>query len=598
MTARSRLTRWSWRAYALWTLLAFALLMLLGKLFTLQFLDNERGRDFLQQQGDARVIREQLIAASRGEIVDRNGELLAFSSPVRALWANPAQVSEEPGQLQAMARDLKLSPAQLRKRLASHPSYVYLRRQMPPAQAAVVMERDYEGVYARTEFQRFYPAGEVTAHLVGFTDIDEHGQEGLELAFDAHLKAQPGLKRVMMNARREVVSDIQLLRVAEDGRPLELAIDLKLQYAAYRELKSAVQAYRARSGSVVVIDTQTGEVLALVNQPSYNANDRQQMVPEHMRNRAMLDLYEPGSTVKPFTIAAALESGEFAANSTIDTAPGYLRVGSKMVMDQRNYGRMDMTAALSKSSNVATSKIALDLDIAQLRSVFADVGLGEYCATGFPGEQPGYLPNHDRWRPIEQATLSYGHGLSVTSLQLARAYTVLANDGIKKPISLLKLDDATRAQRRATEGVSAQRVISASTAREVRHMMRAVVEPGGTGTLAQVPGYSVAGKTGTAHKVGASGYQSDRYRATFAGMVPAEQPRLVAVVTIDDPRGERYYGGEIAAPVFSRVMQSAVRLLNIAPDRAGELGVADSVDPAAEQPAPAAPSQADAHGSV
>ena len=570
MSSANRFTKWSWRVYPLWLLLVVAMIAIVVRLAQLQISDDsQRGRIFLQQQGDARILRTESISASRGEIVDRHGKLLAFSTPVKSIWAKPTLVDHSDANLVALAAALDMTPKLLRKRLANNDNFVYLRRQLDPKLAEAVLDKKFAGVFAKTEYKRFYPAGEVASHLVGFTNVDDQGQEGIELSFDEILAAQSGVKEVMKNAHHEVIKDIRLLQAPDQGQRLALSIDMRLQYIAYRELKAAVASYQAKSGSMVILDSQTGEILALVNQPSYNANDRSQLLPENMRNRALIDLFEPGSTVKPFTMMAALESGDFDQSSLIDTEKGYIRIGDKTIFDQRSYGSIDLATALKKSSNVVTSKLAMDLDIEQMQDLFARVGLGEYCATGFPGEQAGYLPNHRRWLPIQKATLSFGHGLSVNAVQLARAYAIIANDGVKKPVSLLKLESNNDTQRNATGG---DRVVSADVSQEVLHMMRGVVATDGTGSAAQIPGYSVAGKTGTAHKVGVSGYEESRYRATFAGIVPASDPRLVAVVTINDPSGERYFGGEIAAPVFARVMQSALRLMNITPDRIHELG--------------------------
>lgn len=581
MASSNRLNKWSWRVYPLWLLLIVAFAAIIFRLAQLQIIDdgdslggNERGRLFLQQQGDARVLREETIAASRGEIVDRNGKLLAFSTPVESVWANPSLVDFSASRIRELAASLDISERLLKKRLAQNNYYVYLRRQLDPQMADAVKSGKFDGVFLKTEYKRFYPAGEIASHLVGFTDVDDKGQEGMELSFDSLLSAETGLKQVMKNAHHEVIKDIKLIRAASEGQRLVLSIDMRLQYIAYRELKAAVASYKARSGSLVILDTRTGEVLALVNQPSYNANDRSQLVPENMRNRALIDLYEPGSTVKPFTVMAALESGDFDSSSIIDTDKGSIRVGNKTIYDEGAYGKIDLATVLSKSSNVGTSKLALDIDIDQMQDLFSRVGLGEYCATGFPGEQTGYLPNHRFWAPIEKATLSYGHGLSVNTVQLARAYSVIANDGIKQPVSLLKVNSEAAKPLGFSEG---ERVVSASITREVREMMLGVVEKG-TGKQARIPGYSVAGKTGTAHKVGRGGYEESRYRATFAGIAPASAPRLVAVVTINDPADERYSGGKIAAPVFSKVMQSALRILDVEPDRLHELGEQQAKD--------------------
>lgn len=567
----------SWRVYAVWLLLAAGLLAIVVRLLLLQLqvLDHRHGASFLKRQGDARVLRTQQLPASRGLIVDRNGELIAHSTPMISLWAEPSLVDRSSESLRALAQDLSLSEQQLRNKLASDSRFVYLRRRMAPHLADAILQVGYSGLFSQVEYQRFYPTSEVAAHLVGFTNIDDQGQEGMELAYNALLRAEAGAKQVMQDRLGNKIRDIRLLRAAESGADLQLSIDMRLQYAAYRELKSAVTHYRARSGSLVLLDVESGEVLALVNQPSYNPNDRSQLLPADMRNRALIDLFEPGSVVKPFTLAAAIEAGNFSPTTPIDTSPGYFRVGKKIFSDPSDYGMLNVKTVLAKSSQVGTTRIALDIEPNRIRSLFADVGLGEYCATGFPGEQPGYLPSHRRWSDIDRATLAFGHGLTVNALQLARAYAVIANDGLIKPVTLLKQGDSDAGSSRG------ERVMSARVAGQVRDMMVAVTEKGGTGTAAQVPGYSVAGKTGTSHKVGGAGYEKRKYRSTFAGMLPASDPKLVAVITIDEPGGEKYFGGEIAAPVFSSVMRAAVRLLNIAPDSRAQLaaGQSDVSDP-------------------
>ena len=522
---------------------------------------------FFKQQGDARILREELLPESRGTIVDRQGELLAFSSPIKVIWAEPDKVLAGDENLQALAHALGMSLKRLHAKLASNRNFVYLHRSLTPKQAEEVIALGIDGVHAKTEFKRFYPAGEVASHLVGLTDVDDRGQEGMELAYNELLTGVDGSRKVMKNRRGELIKHIKLTKAPSRAGTLALSIDINLQYAAYKELKAAVANYKAASGSIVILDVDSGEILAMVNQPSYNSNNRARINPLHMRNSALIDLYEPGSTVKPFTIAAALESGRYSAKSVIDTAPGYMAVNEKLLEDPRNYGELDLETILSKSSQIGITKIALDLDMQDLRGLFDRVGLGEFSATGYPGEQPGYLPNQKVWRDIDRATLSFGHGLTVNTLQLASAYAVIANDGVKRPVSLLKQSGDSVEQ--------PERVFSAKVAQQVRQMMTAVTEKGGTGTAAKISGYSVAGKTGTAHKVSLAGYDANRYRATFAGMAPANNPKLVAVVTIDDPGGEKYFGGEIAAPVFARVMKSALRLKNVSPDRVYELSRED-----------------------
>ena len=567
MAYKNRLDKWSWRVYPLWLILLIALFAIIFRLAQLQLFDTENGRIFLQQQGDARVVRNERIPVSRAEIVDRNGYLLAVSSPVKTVWANPRLIDRDNLALTELANLLSLPVAEVEKKLSSKSSFVYLRRQMDPQQAELVAEKKYPGIFLKTEYKRFYPAGEVVSHLVGFTDIDERGQEGIELSYDEVLRSRSGLKQVMRNAHHENIKDIKQLSPAFEGQKITLSIDMRLQYVAYRELKSAVANHQASSGSIVILDTQTGEVLALANQPSYNANDRKQFIPEHMRNRGIIDLYEPGSVVKPFTIMAALESGDYDLASTIDTSPGKLYINNNLVSDEKDYGEIDLAAILAKSSNVGTSKIAIGLGDDQLLNLFAKLGLGEHSASGFPGEQSGYLPRY-KDDALFKATLSFGHGLTVNSVQLARAYAVIANHGVKQPISLLRLAD-----HRDMSETHTIDVVSSATADEVLRLMQGVAETGGTGIKAAIKGYSVAGKTGTTHKVGDLGYEGSRYRASFAGIVPASSPRLVAVVTIDDPVGDEYFGGDVAAPVFSRVMASALRLMNIPPDRVDQMGV-------------------------
>ena len=405
---------------------------------------------------------------------------------------------------------------------------------------------------------RYYPASEVTAHVVGFTDIDDQGQEGLELAYNDWLQGTPGSKRVIKDRLGRIVEDVESIQPSSPGKDLTLSIDRRIQYLAYRELKAAVQQHKARSGSAVLLDVKTGEILAMVNQPSYNPNNRKHMRSSQYRNRAITDVFEPGSTIKPFTIATALESGKYSPTTLIDTTPGYYKIGSYTVHDHINYGVINVTRVITKSSNVGASKIALSLDPERIWSMFNRVGFGSVSASAFPGESAGLMTHYSRWHDIERATMSFGYGLSVTPLQLAHAYSILAADGINRPVSLLK-------QTRPVEG---QRVISAPVTQQVRAMMETVISKEGTGSRASVQGYRVAGKTGTVHKSAAGGYSVDRYISVFAGMAPASKPRLVLVVMINEPEGEEYYGGQVAAPVFSSMMSGALRLMNIAPDNA------------------------------
>ncbi|MBW3228094.1 peptidoglycan D,D-transpeptidase FtsI family protein [Marinobacter adhaerens] len=523
------------------------------RLVDLHVVDN----DFLRKQGDVRTIRVESIDAHRGVVTDRYDEPLAVSTPVQTIWANPSEANPSEARLTNLARLLDINEASLRQRLEEYSGreFIYLRRKVQPDLARKVLELEIDGIYTRQEYRRYYPAGEVTAHVVGFTDIDERGQEGIELAYNQWLSGETGRKRVLKDNRGRVIKDLTLIRDASPGQNLALSIDLRLQYLAYRELKAVVTAHNARGGTLVMLDVDTGEVLAMVNQGSYNPNDRSQLAAENLRNKAITDLFEPGSTMKPITMAAALESGSYAVNSTIDTNPGFRRFGRFTIRDHRNYGVMDMTEIIVKSSNVGISRIATDLGGDVIRDLYARLGLGQPTGIGFPGEAVGVLPSPPKWRPVEEATLSYGYGMSVNALQLAQAYMVIANGGVRYPLSLVRQD-------KKPEG---QRVLSEQVTLQVRNMLREAVSRG-TGKRAQPGFYSAGGKTGTVHLVGAQGYEDSQYKAIFAGMAPIDNPRLVTVVAVDAPQSGEYYGGEVAAPVFSRVMSDALRLLNVKPE--------------------------------
>lgn len=548
------LRAYPWRYKFAQGLLALLFGVMVWRVVDLQVLNHE----FLNTQGEARSIRTEKMAAHRGMILDRNDQPLAVSTPVVSVWINPKEIEDVALTAKALAAPLEMSAAQLRQRIESTQgkSFVYLKRHLPPAEGKRVRALELAGVYTEKEYRRYYPAGEVAAHLVGFTNIDDAGQEGMELAYENFLQGKPGKKLVMKDRYGRVIKDLQLLSAEKPGQDLKLSIDLRLQYLAYRELKAVVSEHRAKAGAMVLLDAKSGEVLALVNQPSYNPNNRSTITNANLRNRALTDVFEPGSTVKPMTVAAALESGRFNVNSRIDTAPGYMRVGRNTIRDHRNYGEIDLTTLLTKSSNIGATKLALAMEDQSLVSLFSQLRLGQDTGSGFPGERGGLLPHRDKWRPIEIATLSYGYGLSVTPLQLAQAYTVFANGGALQPVSLLHL----------TEPPPRVPVINPHTAHTVAGMLEKVIEKGGTGTRAQVPFYRVAGKTGTAHKLSEAGYQRDKYMAVFAGLAPVSDPRIVAVILIDEPASGEYYGGEVAAPVFSRVIAGALRLLNIAPD--------------------------------
>jgi cell division protein FtsI (penicillin-binding protein 3) len=548
-----------WRYYLVMLSLVSLPLILLAKVAQLQIIPNEaRGVDFLQTQGDNRSIRRVVVPAYRGLITDRNGEPLAISTPVTAISVNPQQIREQ--DIDRLSVAMNTPAAQLRARLKRYrnKSFMYLARQLPTEQAERILDLGITGISGRREYKRFYPAGEVTAQLVGFTDINDSGQEGMELAYDTWLTGEPGAKKVVKDRAGRTINDISLIKSARSGENLRLSIDLRVQYAAYRALKAAVKKHNAKSGSVVVIDVTTGEVLAMANQPSFNPNDRSHVTIGATRNRAMTDIMEPGSTVKPFTILAALESGKFSSDSIISTSPGYLKVDYKTFVDPSNYGELKLEDVLSKSSQVGTTKVALALDPDSTRELFQRVGFGEVVGSGFPGETLGSLPAYRKWDPVTQATFAFGYGLSVSSLQLARAYAVLANDGIRREISLVALDSEPESIRVIASGISQQ----------VRHMLRAASGVKGTGKRAMIEGYSVGGKTGTLHKVKpGGGYDQSRYMSAFAGLSPIENPRLVTVVVIDEPRDGDYFGGLVAAPVFSEVTGNALRLLQVTPDQ-------------------------------
>ena len=552
-----------WRYYLVMLGLASLPILVTGKIAQLQVMPNEeRGVDFLQTQGDVRAIREEVIPAYRGLITDRNGEPLAVSTPVITLIANPKymQTAAAEADLERLAAAMDISLAALKARLKHYrnKSFMRLARQISPAEAEKILSLRIPGVSGQQEYKRFYPAGEVTAQLVGITDIKDQGREGMELAYDSWLTGEPGSKKVMKDRAGRIIKDISLVKPASPGEALRLSIDLRVQYAAYRALKASVKKHQAKSGSVVVLDIETGEVLAMANQPSFNPNDLSNLKSAATRNRAITDQMEPGSTVKPFTLLAALESGKFAADTKVDTSPGYLRVTYKTFVDPKNYGVLDLAGILTKSSQVGTTKVALALDPDATRGMFERVGFGEPIGSGFPGEIVGELPGHRSWDPVTQATFAFGYGLSASSLQMARAYSVLANDGLRREISLVALD----------EPPESIRVVDAGITQDVRQMLQAAAGASGTGKRASIDGYSVGGKTGTLHKVKAGGgYDEDRYMSVFAGLSPVDNPRLVTIVVIDEPQDGDYFGGLVAAPVFSEVTGNALRLLQVTPDQ-------------------------------
>ncbi|MCG7975260.1 MAG: penicillin-binding protein 2 [Candidatus Thiodiazotropha taylori] len=541
------------RRYTVLAVLALAYVSLIWQSVDRQVFETA----FLQEQGERRYLRTMKVSASRGMITDRNGEPLSISTPVKSVVANPRVVKSDNQTIGALASILDLNPDRLRRQLSSDRSFVYLKRRINPDQAEKVAALEIKGLDLLSEYRRFYPSAEVMSHIVGFTNIDDQGQEGMELAYDQWLTGTPGAKRVIKDGSGRVVNQVENIQSPAPGKDLSLSIDRRLQFLAYRELKAAVAKHRARSGSVVILDAQNGEILAMVNSPAYNPNDLQDRRSSKLRNRSVTDVFEPGSTIKPFAVAAAMEQGKFRPTTPIDVSPGYMKVGRYLVRDHRNYGMIDVATVLRKSSNVGASKIALSMPPETLWQLYTKLGFGSSPGSLFPGESSGRLPHFSDWSSFEQATLSFGYGLSVTPLQLARAYAVLANDGERLPVSLLKLDQQP----------VGERVLRQSTARSVVAMLESVVSRDGSAPLAAVPGYRVAGKTGTAKKSVAGGYAEDKYLSLFVGMAPATRPRLVMAVFIDEPRGEEYYGGAVAGPVFSKVMSGALRLMNIPPDK-------------------------------
>ena len=538
-------------------LLGLASIGLVARAFDLQVVRKQ----FYQRQGDARFLREMPIPVSRGTIFDRNGEPLAVSTPVTSLWANPSEVLESGGRIAELAKALGVDPGELKERLAQRADreFVYLRRQMSPAAAEVVLDLDIPGVYSQREFKRYYPSGAVTAHVLGFTNIDDHGQEGLELAYDGWLSGQPGSKQVIRDRLGRVVENIEQLRAPKPGRNLTLSIDRRIQFLAYSELSSTLEKFQADSGSIVVMDVKTGEVLAMVNLPTYNPNDVAGSKPNQRRNRAMTDVIEPGSTMKPFTLAAALSSGKFTPTTPIiDTTGGHWYFHGHDIHDTHNYGLLTPTGVITKSSNVGAAKIAMQLDTGLMYDTFRAFGFGNSTNSGFPGESSGYLKVGHSWRPLEKATMAYGYGLNVTVLQLASAYATIADNGVMHSPTFIHGDDNPGKQ-----------IISPQVAHELVRMMETVTGPGSTAPEARIPNYSVAGKTGTAHRASAGGYDKNNYVAAFAGIVPASNPRLVGVVIVTNPSKGSYYGGMVSAPAFARVMAGALRLLDVAPDNIG-----------------------------
>ncbi|HUW37512.1 MAG TPA: penicillin-binding protein 2 [Rhodocyclaceae bacterium] len=511
---------------------------------------------FLQEKGAQRYSRVIEMSATRGRIMDRNGEVLAVSTPVKSIWAIPEDAKLQPAQVYRLAHLLEMNVRELNRKLAGNRDFVYLERQIPPDVAARVMALDLPGIHDQPEYRRYYPSGEVSAHVLGFTGADDVGQEGVELAFQSTLAGKSGSRRVIKDRRGHIVEDVDSIRLPQDGKDVVLALDDKIQYLAYANLRQAVIDNKAKAGSIVVLDAKTGEVLALANMPTYNPNNRAKLTGAQLRNRAITDTFEPGSTMKPFTIALALDKGKFRFDSRIQTAPGWLTIGTATIHDSEPHGMLTVAQVIQKSSNIGAAKIALTLPAEEMWDNFERLGFGHPLKLGFPGEVGGRVRPYKNWRPIEQATMAYGNGISVTLMQLAHAYLVFARNGDLIPLSLTKLD---------APPLSGKPVFTEQTAHEVRAMLEMVLQPGGTAPKAQVPGYRVAGKTGTAHKV-EGGIYVNRYVASFVGFAPASDPRLVIAVMIDEPSAGSYYGGDVAAPVFSKVMAGSLRDLGVAPD--------------------------------
>lgn len=552
-----------WRFYIVTALGMVLFVCLASRLVFLQVVN----QDFLRDQGEKRSLRELPLYAHRGVVLDRNGEPLAVSTPVDSIWINPKQIIADKVDLTPLAQLLNIPLRELKgqvKRQASR-EYVFVKRHVTPQLGEQVKGLRLSGVYTQREYKRYYPAAEVTAHVVGFTNIDDAGQEGIELAFDSTLRGEAGKTRVLQDRYGRLVKDLGLLEAAQPGKDVSLSIDLRLQYQAYRELKAAVRQHGAKSGSLVMVDVVTGEVLAMVNQPAFNPNNRKDMEPGSVRNRAVTDIMEPGSTVKPFTVSAALMSGDFSERSVIATAPGYMRIGPKTIRDHNNYGDLTLEGILTKSSNIGAAKLALDVGGLELWQTMQAAGLGAMVGIELPGENAGKVAARvERMSNIETATLSYGYGLAITPLQLAQAYQTLANGGVKQHLTILKRDKIP----------VGEKVIPEKIARQVIHMMESVVTREGTARRAAVEGYRIAGKTGTVHKVGSQGYLEDQYMSLFAGVSPADNPRVATIVLIDEPSGKEYYGGEVAAPVFARVNEASMRLLNVQATQSAQRAVA------------------------
>ena len=542
-----------WRSRTVGLMLMGAFAALVGRGFYLQVINN----DFLQEKGESRYRRDIEVSASRGKVVDRNGDLLAVSTPMKSIWAIPGDArTMSSGQKQQLAALLDMSVRELDGKIAPEKTFVFVKRQVPPETADRIAALKLPGVHQEKEYRRYYPTGDMTAHIVGFTGVDDKGLEGVELAYQPSLLGRAGSRSVIRDRRGNIIEDVGALKPPQDGKDVRLALDSKIQYLAYSQLRAAVENNKAKAGGAIVIDARTGEILALVNLPTYNPNNRENLSGAQLRNRALTDTFEPGSVMKPFTAALALERGKVRFDTVINCAPGKLTIGTATISDAHPHGALTVAQVIQKSSNVGTAKIALGFPPKEMWEMFDSVGFGQAPNLGFPGEVNGRLRPWKNWRPIEQATMSYGHGIAVSLVQLARAYTVFARDGEMVPLSLVRVDEAT---------VHGTRVFSPETVREIRTMLEMAVQPEGTAPKARVPGYRVGGKTGTAYKV-EGGVYAKKYVASFVGLAPISDPRLVVAVMIDEPTGGAHYGGDVAGPAFSQIMGGALRTLGVPPD--------------------------------
>ncbi|MEM7401777.1 MAG: penicillin-binding transpeptidase domain-containing protein [Pseudomonadota bacterium] len=520
--------------------------------------------EFLEEEGKARHLRVVEIPAHRGMVLDRNGELLAVSTPIHSVWANPLEALQSHKAIRNVALILGINADSLIKKLQAkkNKQFLYVKRHIGPSQAQKLNKLDAQGIHLKREYRRYYPTGEVSSHLLGFTDIDDKGLEGIELAYEKWLQGKPGAKKVIKDSFNRVVEDVEALKIPEPGRDVMLSIDRRIQYLAYRELKAQLTKHRAKAASAVLMDAKTGEILAMANTPSFNPNNRKGYSRGTYRNRAVTDVYEPGSTMKPFTVASALESQRYTQNTIVDTTPGKYQIGEFTIRDYRNYGVLTLGGIILKSSTVGAAKVAQNIPAQELWSTFSSIGVGQSTESGFPGEVAGHLKSFHDWHKVEHATMSYGYGMSMTSLQLARAYSVFASGGKLLPVSMLR-----KSAEDLAEVANIPAIFSPQTVDKVVTMLTAVVSEQGTGSRAAIPGYSVAGKTGTVHKSAKGGYEEDKYISVFAGLAPASDPKLVLVVMVNQPNSGMYFGGEVAAPIFSKIMGGALRILNISPDK-------------------------------